>query len=296
MVTCLNCNVPLIHHLKENLLRCHYCGFSVSPLSRCKECGHEQLKAYGFGTEKLERDLRLLFPLARIARMDADTTRRKHSAYHLLKRFSEHEIDILLGTQMITKGFDFQRVTLVGIVAADSSLGFPDFRAGERTFQLLSQVAGRAGRGEKGGKVIVQTFNPEHYAIRTAVLHDYTSFYENESSLRSQLGYPPFSHLVSLKLQGNDKETTMKSAHQLSDRIGGILSRWPKRGKEVVLLGPAEAAISKIKGKHRWQILLKCGNMALLQLLLDRVDRWCRREFRSVGVHFIVDVDPYQMM
>jgi primosomal protein N' (replication factor Y) len=162
-IRCTNCDVALIYHLRENRLACHYCGFRSQPENRCATCGHEGMKAYGFGTERLEQELREAIPDSRIARIDRDSTRRKGQAFLILKRFSEHEIDIMVGTQMITKGYDFPEVTLVGVLAADLSLGFPDFRAGERTFQILSQVAGRAGRGDQKGKVIVQTFNPEHY-------------------------------------------------------------------------------------------------------------------------------------
>jgi primosomal protein N' (replication factor Y) len=254
------------------------------------------LKAYGFGTEKLEHELEELFPDARITRMDTDITRRKGQAFKILKKFGDHEIDILVGTQMITKGYDFPMVTLVGVIAADLSLGFPDFRAGERTFQILSQVAGRAGRGSQRGKVIIQTFNPDHYAISTATAHDYQLFFEKEKELREQLGYPPFSRLTCLRLDGNNKEKTAEAAHDLSLKIRAILSKWPKRGKEIQVLGPAEAPISRIKGKYRWQILVKSKNASLLQHLLNEIERLSKKLLRSSGVHLILDVDPYQMI
>ena len=175
-IRCPNCDVALTYHLKEDQLSCHYCGFHSGTRIKCPSCGREGLRSYGFGTEKLEHELRELFPDARIGRMDKDSTRRKGETLRILKKFSDHETDMLVGTQMITKGYDFPEVTLVAVIAADLSLGFPDFRAGERTFQLLSQVAGRSGRGSRRGKAIIQTFSPDHYAIRTATAHDYPAF------------------------------------------------------------------------------------------------------------------------
>lgn len=295
-IHCPNCDVALIYHLGEDRLKCHYCGYYSETRSRCSSCGNEGLRAYGFGTERLEHELTGLFPAARIGRMDADTTRKKGQAFRILKSFSEHEIDILVGTQMITKGYDFPKVTLVGVIAADLSLGFPDFRAGERTFQILSQVSGRSGRGNQKGKVIIQTFNPAHYAIRTATAHDYQSFFQEERRLREQLGYPPFSHLACLRLKGNNKKKTEEVTQHLNQAIRGIIAKWPRRGKEIHVLGPAEAPISRLKGKYRWQILVKSKNVSLMQHLLTEVERFTRKTLRSSGVSLVLDVDPYQMI
>ncbi len=295
-IRCPNCDVALTYHLKEDKLICHYCGFYSETQKKCPSCGREDLRTYGFGTEKLEHELKEFFSEARIARMDTDITRKKGQAFQILKRFSDHEIDILVGTQMITKGYDFPMVTLVGVIAADISLGFPDFRAGERTFQILSQVAGRAGRGSQKGKVIIQTFNPDHYAISTATAHDYQLFFEKEKELREQLGYPPFSRLTCLRLDGNNKRKTAKAAHDLSLKIRTILSKWPKRGKEIQVLGPAEASISRIKRKYRWQILVKSKSASLQQHLLNEIERLSKKTLRSSGVNLILDVDPYQMI
>ncbi len=240
--------------------------------------------------------MRETFPDSRIARVDRDSTRRKGQTFLILKRFSEREIDIMVGTQMITKGYDFPEVTLVGVIAADLSLGFPDFRAGERTFQILSQVGGRAGRGEQRGKVIVQTFNPAHYAIVTARDHDYPSFFQRERELREQLGYPPFSYLACLRLRGNNSETTADMAQRLGRGITGVLERWPKKGREIQVLGPAEAPLAKLKGKYRWQILIKCKGAELLHYFLREIDALTRKMLRGSGVSLIVDVDPYQML
>ncbi len=295
-IRCTNCDLALIYHLKENRLACHYCGFHAQPENRCSNCGYEGMKAYGFGTERLEHELREAFPDGRIARMDRDSIRRKGQTFRILKRFSEHEIDIIVGTQMITKGYDFPDVTLVGVIAADLSLGFPDFRAGERTFQILSQVAGRAGRGDQRGKVIVQTFNPEHYAVVTAKDHDYSLFFERERELREQLGYPPFSYLACFRLQGNNSRATATMAQRVGRGITGVLKRWPKRGKEIQVLGPAEAPLAKLKGKYRWQILVKCKGVELLHYFLREIEALTRKMLRGSGVNLIVDVDPYQML
>jgi len=293
---CPNCDVALIYHLEENRLSCHYCGYYSETRTKCSSCGNEGLRAYGFGTEKLEYELRELFPEARIARMDADSTRRKGQAIQILKRFAEQKLDILVGTQMITKGYDFPNVTLVGVIAADLSLGFPDFRAGERTFQVLSQVSGRSGRGDQKGKVIIQTFNPDHYAISTATAHDYQSFFREERQLREQLGYPPFSHLACLTLKGNSKKETEEAAQQLNQAIRGTLAKWPRRGKEIHVLGPAEAPISRLKGKYRWQILVKSKNVSLMRHLLTRAEQLKGKIFQSSGVSLILDMDPYHMI
>jgi primosomal protein N' (replication factor Y) len=294
-IQCPNCDVALTYHLKEDQLLCHYCGFYSGTRAKCTSCGCEGLRAYGFGTEKLERELKEMFPDARVARMDTDSTRKKGQSFAILRSFGRHEVDILVGTQMITKGYDFPGVTLVGVIAADLSLGFPDFRAGERTFQILSQVAGRAGRGNRRGRVIIQTFNPDHYSISTAMAHDYQSFFEKERDLREQLGYPPFSHLACLRVQGNNKRETEETAHSLGQGIQGILKRWPKRGKEIQVLGPVAPALSKLHGKYRWQILIKSRSVSLLRHLLAEIEIFAKKDLRSRGTQLILDVDPYQM-
>ncbi len=293
---CPNCDVALTHHRKEDRLVCHFCGFMSKTDVKCPACGRDRLKAFGFGTEKVEQEVAERFPGARIARMDADNTRRKGQAVSILKQFSDRRVDILVGTQMITKGYDFPGVTLVGVIAADASLVFPDFRAGERTFQLLSQVAGRSGRGDRKGRVIVQTFQPGHYAIRAAVKHDYAAFFNEEKRLREQLGYPPFSHLACLKFQGNRRRETGETVRRFGRLLSGIVAGWPKQGKEIRLLGPVEAPISRLKGKYRWQILIKCRRAALLGHLLAEIRKHAKSGLQSRGVQVIWDVDPYQML
>ena len=296
VLTCPNCNVSLIYHLHESKLVCHYCGFHQGPQEHCPTCNKSGLKSWGFGTERLEHELRELFPNARIARMDTDSARKKGMARAIIKDFINNDIRILLGTQMITKGYDVPEVTLVGVVDADFSLGFPDFRAAERTFQILSQVAGRAGRGKEKGKVIIQTYNPDHYAIQAAMSQDYGALYEKEIRLREQLGFPPFTYLVLLRLQGNSRERTEQAARQLSERLKRTLLKWPKKGKDITVLGPAEAAIAKLRGKYRWQILIKARKPFLAQELLRVAKKSSEHGLKSKGVQLILDVDPYQMM
>jgi primosomal protein N' (replication factor Y) len=294
-VRCPNCDLTLIHHLKDDRLACHYCGFRTRPLTQCAACGHDRIRALGFGTERLENELRTLLPGARIDRMDRDSTRRKGEAYKLLKRFGAGGIDILVGTQMITKGYDFPNVTLVGVIAADASLGFPDFRAAERTFHLLCQVAGRAGRGEHPGRVVVQTYNPSHYAISTARAYDYGAFFREEKGLRSQLGYPPFSHLARLQIQGPERE----AAERIARRLGRGMEEIRREGDPGVglqVLGPVEAPIARIKGKHRWQILVKGARVEGLHRFLHRVEALSSKLTRGSGVKVVIDVDPYQML
>jgi len=293
-IQCPNCDVALIHH-QDNCLRCHYCGFHAALYAQCPSCRSTRLKPYGFGTERLEAELHKVFPGARVARMDTDSTRRKGSAFKILKKFGAGEIDVLVGTQMITKGYDFPNVTLVGVMAADLSLGFPDFRAGERTFHILSQVAGRAGRGAKKGRVIVQTLNVDHYAIKTAMRHDYDSFFKQEESLREALGYPPFSHMTCLKIKGNSKERTAEAVCLLGDAMRKIVAGWPRRGKEIRILGPVEAPLFRVKGKYRWQILVKGQQVSLIRHLVEAVERLFKRRLQSKGVQLSVDVDSYQM-
>ncbi|OQY42064.1 MAG: primosomal protein N' [Desulfobacteraceae bacterium 4572_87] len=293
---CPNCDVSLTFHLNLNRLVCHYCGFKSPPGVPCAHCGGHSLKPFGFGTEKMEVELTALFPDARIARMDTDSTRKKGSASDILKAFANEETQILVGTQMITKGYDFPKVTLVGVVAADLSLGFPDFRAGERTFQLLSQVAGRAGRGDHPGRVIIQTFNPEHYVIQTAVNHDFNLFFEKEKNIRQQLHYPPFSNLACLKFQGNDAAKTGATVRELGLRLKKMLKSWPTRGKEIQLLGPVTAPMAKLKRKFRWQLLIKCRSGSLLKHFLQEAEQVFDQIPGASRVQFMVDVDPYDML
>jgi primosomal protein N' (replication factor Y) (superfamily II helicase) len=294
-VRCPNCDLTLVHHLRDDTLACHYCGFRMRPEEHCRACGKGKIRALGFGTERLENELRRLLPEAEIDRMDRDSTRRKGEASRLLKRFGAGEIDILVGTQMITKGYDFPKVTLVGVIAADASLGFPDFRAAERTFQLLCQVAGRAGRGKLPGRVLVQSYAPGHYAVSTAGLYDYESFYRQEAELRSQLGYPPFSHLVRLLIQATSCEAAEVVARRLGRGMEEIRQSPGNEESGIRILGPVEAPIARIKGRYRRQILIKGKRVETLHRFLGRVEDLIHRLTRGTSAKVLLDVDPYHM-
>jgi primosomal protein N' (replication factor Y) len=296
MLTCPNCDVALTYHLEENRLTCHYCGYRCAINLRCEKCGSGEMRSLGFGIERLEQEINDLFPTARVARLDTDSTRRKGRAGNILKNFGAGEIDILVGTQMITKGYDFPGVTLVGVVAADQSLSVPDFRAAERTFQLLCQVSGRAGRGTRPGKVLIQTFSPEHYAIKCAMNHDYKTFFEHEMALRTELDYPPMSHMACLLLQGNVRDTTVDAAEELKTIMTSVLDAWLDSGREIKVMGPVEAPIARLKGKYRWQLLVKSRNVGLMRHFLARCENHWNKRFRRTGVRLSIDIDPYNMV
>jgi primosomal protein N' (replication factor Y) len=295
-VRCPNCSLSLTYHKDTNNLLCHYCNFKIHPPERCPACNRDSLKPYGFGTEKVVETLGEVFPEARVDRMDRDTMRHKGEVEQVLKRFLHYGTDILVGTQMVTKGHDFPNVTLVGVISADLSLNWPDFRAGETTFQLLSQVAGRTGRGSSPGKVIIQTYNPSHYAILAAKDHDYRRFFTREIRLRQQLKYPPFSSIANLRFQGNSKSKTEEIARQMRMKIGEILRKQLKGKRGIEVLGPAEAPIAKLKGKYRHQILIKSQRPRYLHHLLHEANKVSTQLLRASGVRIIIDIDPYQMI
>jgi primosomal protein N' (replication factor Y) len=270
----------------ERAIRCHYCGHRETPPDICPRCGGSHFLPEGAGTERLEETLRELFPEARVARMDRDTTTRKGAHGRMVTGMASGAFDILIGTQMIAKGHDFSAVTLVGVVNADSALNLPDFRSAERVFALLSQAAGRAGRGDRPGRVLIQTYSPDHYAIEFVVGHDYHGFASVELPQRQSLGYPPFGHLVNLIFSGNDLAQVAAAAERvatdLSRQLGGV-----------ELLGPAPCLLRKLRGRSRVQILLKAPRRPALRRLLDKLTANCRL---SSGVTMTVDVDPLDMM
>jgi len=294
-VCCEHCDISLTLHRKTNAYKCHFCGFSRAATSACPTCGSRNILLMGLGTEKVEAGVQALFPTARVARMDRDTTVRKGALVSLLKGLKERTIDILVGTQMVAKGHDFPHITLVGIICADLSLSFPDFRAGERTFQLLAQVAGRAGRGETPGRVILQTYNPEHFSILSAQAQDFQSFYDREIGFRRSLLYPPFSRLAQVKISGKDKAQTEARAMEL-----GGLSKRLKAGEDfaraIDVLGPIEAPLLKIAGRYRWQILLKAAGVKPLHRFIRRLMSENPAAFNGSQPKVVVDVDPYDML
>ena len=289
-VMCPNCSVTLTVHRKWGALRCHYCDHTIPLPPRCATCGEPALEAWGVGTEQLEALLRSRLPGARIARMDRDTTRRKGSQEALLRAWCDGSVDILIGTQMVAKGHDVPGVTLVGVVHADASLNFPDFRAAERTFQLLAQVAGRAGRGPRAGRVFVQTLQPEHYSLQAAAAHDFAGFAEAELAARREAGYPPFARLVLLRAEGADgaqvERVALDTARALRDGAAG----------RCAVLGPAPAPLERLRQRYRRQILVRGRSGSVLRRCVAEVLPAARAAARAAGVRVIVDVDPYSML
>jgi len=244
----------------------------------------------GIGTERLEQEIKSLFPEIQVGRMDRDTTSRRRSHLQILKRLESGSIDILVGTQMIVKGHDFPNVTFVGVVSADTSLHFPDFRSSERTFQLLTQVAGRAGRGDFFGEVVIQTFNPDHYSILRAKDHDYVGFYGEEIQFRKALEYPPFSRFINFRLVGNSEKRTKGMAEEIG-RIGQSLLK-KGHGKEIEILGPSTAPFAKMRGKFRWQMLAKGKSPQLLHRFAKELSSRMDVPLKGKGVKLDIDVDP----
>jgi primosomal protein N' (replication factor Y) len=288
-VLCENCSIALTFHKRESQLRCHYCGFSRRVPKTCPKCSSEHVYFVGAGSEQVEEQLRKLFPDARIGRLDRDTARSKRAFEQALAAFADGRIDILVGTQMVAKGHDFQNVTLVGVISADAQLGFPDFRAAERTFQLLTQVAGRAGRGTLAGEVLVETHYPEHYAIQLAARQDYLSFFEKELHFRRLMHYPPFAALASLLV----RDTKIEQAIRWSRQIGEFLEPMEQRGVKV--LGPAAAPLARLKREYRFQFLLKSPRRAVLHNALAECLKFCaEKEIPDRAV--LLDVDPLNLL
>jgi primosomal protein N' (replication factor Y) len=291
IVECTHCHVSLTLHQKSGRLLCHYCGFSMKSEAICAHCQSPGLTPMGFGTERIEDELQRILPDARIARLDRDTAFSREKYLAILKAVHHREIDILVGTQMITKGHHFPHVTMVGVVWADAGLGIPDYKAGERTFQLLTQVFGRAGRGEKPGKVVVQTYHPDHYSISTAQSHDYNTLYAEEIRLRKSLSFPPFSRLVNIRIEGPHLKDVEKVALHL-----GRLARQQGVDSHVGVLGPAPAPIAKVRDHFRWQLLLKSADLKRLHALSANLIALKPAALGVSSVKLLVDVDPESMV
>jgi len=288
-VQCVNCSISMTHHQHRNRLECHYCGSIQQIPKQCPKCQSKYVYFFGEGSEHVEERLRKEFPGARIARLDRDTARTKRQYQETLGAFAGGALDILVGTQMLAKGHDFQRVTLVGVVSADSSLSLPDFRAAERTFQLLTQVAGRAGRGELKGTVLIQTFYPEHYAIQDAVKQDYTAFFERELHFRRMMAYPPFTSLANVIVRDTSPEKAIRWSRQLSEYFS------PHDGESVRILGPATAPLARLKKEHRFQFLLKSPKRSVLTKVLTGAMAYCdAKEIPQTAV--LVDMDALSLL
>ncbi len=278
VLKCKRCDIPLTYHLDSDSLVCHRCNYKTAVSQTCPNCLSKRIRYLGIGTEKLEEEVRAEFPRAKLLRWDSDMTQRKHSHETILNKFRSHEADILIGTQMVAKGLDIPLVTLVGVVIADTSLNLPDFRAGERTFQLLCQVAGRAGRGPSGGQVIIQTYNPKHYAIQAAAKHGYASFYEREIEFRRQLREPPFTQLASLTYAHTNDNRCREETEKMAKRI--LEERDAIGIPEINLVGPAPAFIHRLRGRYRWQIILRGSDLSDFLIRIPFPQGW------------IIDIDP----
>jgi primosomal protein N' (replication factor Y) len=288
-VQCVNCSISMTHHKSRNRLECHYCG-SIQPIPKqCPKCHSKFVYFFGEGSEHLEERLRKEFPSARIARLDRDTARTKRQFQETLGAFAGGALDILVGTQMLAKGHDFHRVTLVGVVSADASLSMPDFRAAERTFQLLTQVAGRAGRGDLPGRVLIQTYYPDHYAIQDAVKQDYPAFFERELHFRRMMAYPPFTSLANVIVRDQSLEKAIRWSRQLSEFLA------PHNNDGLRVLGPAAAPLARLKREHRFQFLLKSRSRAKLARLLSGALAFSdAKEIPQTALLF--DMDPLSLL
>jgi primosomal protein N' (replication factor Y) len=289
-IKCPSCSVSLTYHKSDAKLKCHYCGFLSKPPDRCPSCSSIELKLLGSGTQKIEEELQALFPEARIRRMDSDTVKGRDAYDTLLQQVDRREVDILLGTQMVAKGHDFPAVTLVGVVDADTGLNLPDFRSSEKTFQLITQAAGRAGRGELGGEVIIQTLNPNHYSIQHSKTHNYEGFYNEEIAYRMELRYPPVGRIIKLEIKSLIEEHAAEAAKTAQNRIRNLM-----RGKDVILLGPAPAPIARVRGQYRFHLLLLSQQREKIRALaLEGRNAVEEKYGRKCKV--ILDVDPMNLM
>ncbi|OLN22834.1 primosomal protein N' [Domibacillus antri] len=287
---CPNCDVSMTYHRHRHQLKCHYCGYEELAPSVCPECGSEHIRHFGTGTQKVEEELLKLLPQARIIRMDVDTTGTKGAHERLLRKFADKEADILLGTQMIAKGLDFPHITLVGVLSADTMLHLPDFRSSEKTFQLLTQVSGRAGRHTLPGEVVVQTYTPEHYSIQLAAEQNYESFYQQEMMMRKMGGYPPFYYLALITVSHEEAVEAASAANKIVTKITPSLS------PAAVILGPVASPIARINNRYRWQCLIKYKREPNLTDVLKEVLEHYSKKGKSNGLMVSIDIHPYVLM
>lgn len=290
VVKCQNCDISLTYHKVSDQLKCHYCSFEIRTPQVCPECGSQHIRYFGTGTQKVEEELAKIVPEARVIRMDVDTTSKKGAHEKLLKAFQEQKADILLGTQMIAKGLDFPNITLVGVLSADSSLHLPDFRASEKTFQLLTQVSGRAGRHELPGEVIIQTYTPEHYSIQFSKNHDFLQFYRYEMMIRKNGQYPPFYYLVLINVSHENVQYAYTVVEKITSYLRTHLS------KQSLVLGPAASPIIKIKNKYRYQCMIKYKREPNLLPVLKAILEHFHEEQMKKGLTITVDLNPFSMM
>ena len=287
VIKCPHCDVTLTYHKHEHKLKCHYCEYQVDMLSNCPNCKGHNLKPVGIGTQKVEEQLEATFTKAKVIRYDVDTTKHKDGHLKLLDKFAKKEGNILLGTQMIAKGLDFENVTFVGVLNADISLNIPDFRANERTFQLLEQVSGRSGRGQKKGSVLIQTYNPEHFVLQCVKDHDYLRFFKEEMNFRKLAHYPPYVHLVSILIQGDDESMVVQCANQIKTYLH-------KQLNEVMILGPANSLIYRVHDIYRKRIMIKFTNSKEIYPVLKKMNDFYNKKGNKV--HVVCDFNPYSQI
>lgn len=284
---CKNCDVALTYYLNPPLLKCHYCGVAKTPPTACEQCQGIRLETMGVGTEQVEKEMKLIFPEARIARMDRSVIKGRKDLEEILNTIHAKSIDIVIGTQMIAKGHDFPGVSLVGILIADSSLNIPDFRAHEKTFQAMTQVSGRAGRATTPGEVVVQTINPEHPVLLAAAENRIEDFYRQELAARKQFGFPPYQRMAMLRFQHRNLKTVEIFSYEMASFVR---SHSQKKGYGIQVVGPSEAPLSKLKNLYRWQCMIRAESVKQLQIILRAANEYA--VFRKTSVQFAVDVDP----
>ena len=288
-VKCKNCDISMTYHSYENKLKCHYCGYEEKLVKICPECGSDKIRYFGTGTQKLEQEIHKQFPQAKTIRMDVDTVTKKNSHEEILNKFKNEDIDILIGTQMVVKGHHFPKVTLVGVIAADSSLNIDDYRATERTFQILTQVAGRAGRENLPGKVIIQTYNPENFSIQEAQKQNYDKFYETEIALRKQLKYPPFCDIIVIGFNSTNEDEIKKVSQEIFEKLEDKIDK-----EQFNIFKPMPSPIDKIQNKFRWRIIIK-GNMTeeANKIFNDTLKEIYQKNYKNTKI--TIDVNPNNM-
>lgn len=291
-VKCKNCNVNMTYHYNSNKLKCHYCGYEEKILSVCPECGSNQIRYFGTGTQKLEYEINKLFPNATTIRLDIDTVSKKNSHEQILDKFKNENIDILIGTQMVVKGHHFPNVTLVGVIAADGSLNIDDFRANEKTFQILTQVAGRAGRDKERGRVIIQTYNPDNFSIECAKKQNYELFYNTEIAIRKQLKYPPFCDIILIGFTSTDEEEVKNTSEIIHEYLK---KRVMQENIGIILYKALPSPINKIKNKYRWRILIKCKfSYDIIKLIDETIDKYYNLKKKNTRI--TIALNPSNMM
>jgi len=287
---CPNCNISLTYHISQNILKCHYCGHTEAPVKICPECQSTKIRYFGTGTQKLEQEIKKIFPKATTIRMDVDTITKKNSHEEILTRFKEENIDVLIGTQMVVKGHHFPKVTLVGVIAADGSLNQDDYRANERTFQILTQVAGRAGRENLPGRVIIQTYNPNSFPIEYAKTQNYDLFYQTEIELRKQLKYPPFCDIILIGFSGEIEKEIQDISNYMFKLLKQNLEKY-----EINVFEPMPAPIDKIQNKIRWRIIAKGKVTQEVTIILNKcLQNIYEKNIRNTKI--AIDINPNNMM